>query len=368
MQTLFAFHQCKRSDYEVALEKIHDEFALDLNSMEEQDSDELEKLKLEASEVFRNHIDKGADITAEDARVLESAQKASKYYEQSIKRDFNHLKKSMLSLAEGIEKIFLQILILPLEFAQIASQQENAKLDATRFVKNLLIDRLKYDKSLQKRILDSKISWGDQTEMVRKWYRELVKTDNEFVEYISKKDTSFADDHAIVNHLFRNVILKSELVNKHFEEEDINWEENFVVVKSMIKKLMKSISEEDENLELPELSYSWEEDKEFFEKLFVHAVEEEGFVEPLIADKLKNWDMERVAIVDKVILDLAVTELKNFPSIPVKVTINEYIEISKKYSTPKSKQFINGVLDVVAKDLQAQGLAKKSGRGLIDNK
>jgi N utilization substance protein B len=87
-----------------------------------------------------------------------------------------------------------------------------------------------------------------------------------------------------------------------------------------------------------------------------------------VAQKTKNWEFDRIAYTDRLILMLAICEMLKFPSIPIKVTINEYIEVSKNYSTPKSKQFVNGVLDVIAVDLQEQGLIKKSGRGLIDNK
>jgi len=88
----------------------------------------------------------------------------------------------------------------------------------------------------------------------------------------------------------------------------------------------------------------------------------------LVAEKTKNWEFDRIAYTDRLIIMLAVSEMMHFPSIPIKVTINEFIEVSKSYSTPKSKQFVNGVLDVIAVDLQEKGLIKKSGRGLIDNK
>ena len=90
--------------------------------------------------------------------------------------------------------------------------------------------------------------------------------------------------------------------------------------------------------------------------------------ESLIAEKTKNWDIERIAATDKIIMEMAIAEMINFPSIPVKVTINEYIEVAKRYSTPKSKVFINGILDVIAGELENTGVIRKSGRGLIDNK
>ena len=145
------------------------------------------------------------------------------------------------------------------------------------------------------------------------------------------------------------------------------WTENKTIIRSMLKKTLKETDQE-RSLQLAEVSLSPEEDLDFFQKLFEETSKEDLELDELISKNVKNWEIDRIAMVDKIILKMAIAELKNFPSIPVKVTINEYIEISKLYSTPKSKQFINGVLDVLAKDLQKQGIVKKSGRGLIDNK
>jgi N utilization substance protein B len=119
---------------------------------------------------------------------------------------------------------------------------------------------------------------------------------------------------------------------------------------------------------LPEIAINWEEDKEFFQNIFNLTVENDDENRILIAQKTQNWDIERIAQTDKIILSMAITEMMNFPSIPVKVSINEYIDISKTYSTPKSKQFVNGLLDVLSKELTEKGLIRKSGRGLLDNK
>ena len=142
--------------------------------------------------------------------------------------------------------------------------------------------------------------------------------------------------------------------------------ENKDIIKSLINKTLKSISAD--GAVLAPLSYQWEEDKQFFLDIFDHTIKHESWAEKLIAESAKNWETDRIAQVDMILLKMALSEMINFPSIPVKVTINEYIELSKKYSTPKSKKFVNGILDVLANDLMANGTIKKSGRGLIDNK
>jgi N utilization substance protein B len=137
----------------------------------------------------------------------------------------------------------------------------------------------------------------------------------------------------------------------------------------MVEKTIKAFDPDDkEVLSLHALSLNWEEDKEFMEKLYDEAIDLEPHYRELIARNTRNWEVDRLPLTDRIILEMAIAELLNFPSIPVKVTINEYIELAKNYSTPKSRQFINGILDVIAKELKDSGALRKSGRGLIDNK
>src|SRR5690606_20232284 len=136
-----------------------------------------------------------------------------------------------------------------------------------------------------------------------------------------------------------------------------------------VNKTIKMVEENtDDNLALLDLSASWEDDKAFFEELYAETLKDDEKYEAMISESVQNWDVERVALMDKIILKMALCEMHIFRSIPVKVTINEYIEISKVYSTPKSKQFVNGVLDKLSQDLISSGAIRKSGRGLLDNK
>ena len=142
------------------------------------------------------------------------------------------------------------------------------------------------------------------------------------------------------------------------------------MVRSLASKVLKNAAnlQEENESEMPEIAMNWDEDKEFFQNIFNFTIENDAASKALITQKTKNWDIERLAFTDKVIISMAIAEMKNFPSIPVKVSINEYIDISKTYSTPKSKQFVNGLLDVMSKELTESGEIRKSGRGLLDNK
>jgi len=133
-----------------------------------------------------------------------------------------------------------------------------------------------------------------------------------------------------------------------------------------VDKSLKSYA--DGKIELQKLSLDWDDDKLFIDKLFKSTIELDGQHKQLIARNTKNWEVDRLALTDRVILEMAIAEMIHFPNIPVKVTINEYIELTKEYSTPKSKQFINGILDVISKTMKESGAIKKSGRGLLDNK
>ena len=165
-------------------------------------------------------------------------------------------------------------------------------------------------------------------------------------------------------------MFKTDAIVSFFYEKDLNWAENKPIVRSLALKVLKNAEEtpEPENFTLPEIAINWEEDKEFFQNIFNLSVDSEEKYKDLIAQKTKNWDIDRLASTDKIIITMALAEMAHFPSIPTKVSINEYIDISKNYSTPKSKQFVNGLLDVLAKELTESGEIRKSGRGLLDNK
>lgn len=169
-----------------------------------------------------------------------------------------------------------------------------------------------------------------------------------------------------MQHLLRQVILKHEIPLEYFQQKDLYWEEHADLIKSMAIKTLKSAT--NGPIELSELTGDWDEDRFFVEELVGKALENDKVYEGYLHEQLKNWDIERIALVDMIIMKTALTEMIHFPSIPVKVTINEFIEIAKRYSTLKSGKFVNGNLDRLAEKLKEEGVIRKSGRGLIDNR
>lgn len=375
MQAMFAYKQCKEANYNVAIEKIIQAYEPNMNIMEMQDPVVLEEEKKGVLEIFKKTIKENLKDIADtnfSESVLKEAEKAIEDYRLQVKKDLTGIKKILMNEAGKLYDNYLKILNLLIMFSEFAREGVGTRKSAPdaqlNLVNNVLISHLRENANLKKLILKNNLSWQSQNDMIRAWFRDIVTKDENYTRYLELTKPDAEDDAEIINHLARKIIFKNETIVSFWEDQDLSWLEDHTIIRSMVLKTIKSLIEKGANFELAILSYNWAEDKDFFEKLFELTVKNEIFLQDIVAEKTKNWDFDRIAYTDRLILMLAVSEMMNFPSIPIKVTINEYIEVSKSYSTPKSKQFVNGVLDVIAVNLQEKGLIKKSGRGLIDNK
>jgi N utilization substance protein B len=275
--------------------------------------------------------------------------------------------KNLVSEVEKIYDQYISVLALTTVFADIA--EADKKGSHKNFVDNAWIKALRSNEALKKDALKLNRHWQNKLDQVKLWFRDIVRQDAEYQNYTDKKSPSLEDQKKFINHLLRKVILGKTVINDMFEEEVLRWAEDKDIVKGLVEKTVKSFDPEaGGELVLNTLSINWEEDREFIEILYKRASSLDKEHKELIATNTRNWEVERLPLTDRIILEMAIAELLSFPSIPVKVTINEYIELAKNYSTPKSRQFINGILDVISKELKEAGAVKKSGRGLIDNK
>ena len=365
MQSLFAFEQCKEANYQLALDEIEEHFQPDLNSMEFQDKELLKGQRKMARQLLERKFSKGESPDSDDAKVNAAVKESLAVYNKSVKKDNTFFSKNMVLEVEKLNDLYLSVLGLLISLADSALTDK--KTDFKNFIQNKGILSLRENQELTKALLKSNGNWSSRQELVRDWFREIVKNDEELVKFNALKAQSLEDQKAILKHLIRKVILGKTIINEYFEEEDIRWAEDKEIVKSLAEKTIKSLSEEGK-VEIQKLSLDWEDDSEFMKILFQGAADLDKKHQELISQNTKNWEVDRLPLTDRVILAMAITELIQFPNIPVKVSINEYIELAKHYSTPKSRQFINGILDVIAKELKASGALKKSGRGLIDNK
>ncbi len=364
MQTLFAFDQCKEANHTLAHDLIDERFSPNLNSMEVQDKDLLRKQKKEAIQFF-DKIYKGQAPSREvDEKVGKVAEEALRIYHQQVKKDQDFLGKNSVLEIERLSSLYHSVLSLLTEFAELAAAEK--KVNHSNFVNHLWITAISKNEELNKQLLRSDSGWQKNRDKVRGWFREIIKDDETYLEFIAANKTDEESQKDLIRHLVRKLILGAGPINDFFEEQDIRWAEDKVIVRSLVDKTIKSFA--DGKIEIQKLSLDWEDDKNFIEKLFKNTIELDEKYKQLIAKNTKNWEVDRLPLTDRLIIEMAIAEMIHFPNIPVKVTINEYIELTKEYSTPKSRQFINGILDVISKSMKESGDIKKSGRGLIDNK
>ena len=198
--------------------------------------------------------------------------------------------------------------------------------------------------------------------MVKKLFKAVYNTES-FKEILISEDDSFENQKHSLIKLFKEEICNYDLLHHFFDEKSIYWQDDLDHVSSMIIKTLKSIKENEDLVLMP----LWKDDeKDFALNLLSTAITNKNENDKVLQKYSKNWESERLAKMDSLLMNLAVTEAKEFSSIPLKVTLNEYIEISKFYSTPKSNGFINGVLDKIFADLKKDGKLTKVGRGLIN--
>ncbi|MFD2570899.1 transcription antitermination factor NusB [Spirosoma soli] len=378
MQALYALRQAEFSNQQLALDGIADLFQPDLNSMLPQDKRQLEGYRKLAGLLFEEAIKNNQPAQDEDAptKVLKAANDGYLFYQIRTKKDRQHLAQMLIKQVNSIYDDYLRVLLLMVELghaARIDRERRYRDVDETPFPfesdlnDNSVVKALADHQPLRNEAVRHGISWTEDLGFVRKALREVLKTDETYRAYCEQKTHTADEDQALAQYVLRTLIFKHEIIRGHLAEIDLSWTENSEVVRGLAIRTFKS-AQSAAGLQLEPLTDDWEEDELFLNTLFEKSVENNVDYEQLLADQLKNWDVERVAILDKIILKLAVCELLNFPNIPVKVTINEYIELAKAYSTPKSGKFVNGILDNLSEKLQTSGRLRKSGRGLLDNK
>ena len=233
-----------------------------------------------------------------------------------------------------------------------------------RFTNNKLIEQLRNNESLLRFVDQHKLNWSNYPELIKETYTRIIKSE-EYAAYKSSESSGYAEDKKLVTFVYTHIVFTSELLDSIMEEQSIYWNDDLEFITSMIVKTFKKFKEEDgPDKKLMEL-YKNREDRDYAVRLYRQTIiHRDDYVE-YIKENTRNWDLERIAFMDILIMQMALAELIGFPTIPTKVTLNEYLEISKYYSTSKSNIFINGVLDKVVSQLKEEKKIVKSGRGLI---
>ncbi len=240
-----------------------------------------------------------------------------------------------------------------------------------KFIHNPLLVQLAENKDLEKKTDALHINWKSEKELVLKLYNQIRETEI-YKEYLVSGDTGYKAEKRVIEKLFEEVLIPSESLHFYFEDINLNWTDDYFLVAQLVLMTMSSYKVSwNENRALPtlfkdELDEDGGQDLIFARDLFKKTIKYSDEFLEIIKPKIVNWEIDRVALMDMLILKMALVELTEMPSIPVKVTMNEFIEISKYFSTPKSKIFINGILDSLIIELKASGKIKKAGRGLIE--
>lgn len=298
-------------------------------------------------------------------------------YFQSDEDNFRRTENEMLNAIERIYDLYLYLMLTFEELANIEERRldelkskirpTEADLNPNRkFIENSVFKMLIENKSLRRAAEENKVNWiGDENqEMFRKVMGHIRESENYFA-YMNNQDLGFDSDLEFTMALFKSEIANSELIYHFFEEKSIQWMDDIDLACAMVLKTLKSVQAE-ETIEILPLHKDEKDEKDFVRILLRQTIDRDQENLKLIDDLTKNWDLDRIAKMDIIIMKMAITELQEFNSIPKKVTLNEYIEISKFYSTPKSNAFINGILDKAIDRLEKENKIQKIGRGLMD--
>lgn len=360
VQYLYAYKQCERANVDVVKEQLDEQFTPDLFLNPDADKEKLGEQKKQAKDLFGKFFKEPAKFNASavEEEVADAVKEALAEYARMNQRDQKNMRNMMLKNINQILMNAGQILQLLYWF-----KRQDTQNDPLLFKENKALMHLEEHQALRVLVNRTPIDWQRYASDVKPWLKSLGMPELEKKE----NETGFEYNLRILQHVVSEQIMKDERFNDFFEERDINWQENKKMTRSLLNKLFDNFKEDtDQSDDL--LEFDVEEEMEFIGNLYDHTLANESIYEEYISSKTKNWELDRLAFMDQVILKTALGEMTYFYNIPVKVSINEYIDIAKRYSTQKSKKFVNGLLDSLSQELQENGLIRKSGRGLIDNR
>ena len=234
----------------------------------------------------------------------------------------------------------------------------------TKFAANSVLRILSHSKSLEKATKENHLKWTENRDLLKQMFKDIQEC-SEYQEYLASEVRGFEHDKESVVKLFKRHLVNFELMHDYLEEQGIFWNDDIDLTASMVLRSLKAIKESDTDIEFLPLWKEGDEEEEFCRQLFRKTLSTGADTKERVALVTPNWETDRIAIMDLVLLKMAIAEAIYFESIPTKVTMNEYIELAKFYSTPKSATFINGVLDTLMPKMVEEGKIKKVGRGLI---
>ena len=300
-------------------------------------------------------------------------------YFQSEDKNTKKLESETFLSLERMHDLYLFLLMIGNELTHLSElKMEEAKKKRLpteedlspnmKFVDNKVLGLLAENKDLEGYVKDRQLSWSNDQELMVK-FNSFLREHVVFQEYMSSTTGGFKEDQKFVVDIYKKVIPEFDLLLSELQDKSIFWgyDEIDFVLSMVIKSVKRFSSKSGPADKILPLYRDKAEDVEFIKSLLKKTISGDKENSTMIADKTKNWDVDRIAMVDILLMKMALTELLHFKSVPVKVTLNEYIDLSKWYSTPKSKVFVNGVLDKIVLELKEKGILKKTGRGLLES-
>jgi len=296
-------------------------------------------------------------------------------YFKSENDSLNNVEKELLHSINKAFDLYHYLLLLPIELVdfadskiQLAKQKHIASHEDlnpnTRFVENGLVKLIRENEALNEHVTKHKIGWGNYPELIRNLYQQLSVTEY-FQAYMDGENSTFNDDKQLIINILSKELEDSDEFYQFLEEQSIYWNDDLEFMLSMVIKTLKKFCEGQPASTSLFPMYRSDDDEDYIKRLLKKVISNHEENVNLIEEYTQNWEVDRIASMDVLIMELALTEIKEFPSIPVKVSFNEYIEIAKYYSTDQSSTFINGVLDKIIISLRKKNLFVKQGRGLI---
>jgi len=238
---------------------------------------------------------------------------------------------------------------------QVTHREES--LD-TRFVDNAFVKQLECNRQLKKFHSTLAHTWDDESAYLQQLYKDIIESVY-YKEYMELPATDYETDRELWCQLYKQLVMKDERIDEILEDQNLYWNDDRTVVDTFVMKTMRHIEAEQEpNVPLlPE--FKDESDQAFAIDLFRASISNDNYYRTLISGNLRNWEFNRLAYMDVIIMQVALAEILEFPCIPVAVSINEYVELAKCYSTPSSGGYVNGILDAVCRRLDYEGILRK---------
>ncbi len=299
---------------------------------------------------------------------LKTVQLVYAYYENEGKTVENAEKEFLFSLQKAHELYYTLLLLMvsinhiarrTVEMQQNRARRLNEGEISTRFIDNLFINQLRDNEQLRKFQDSENVAWAEDDEMLRRIYIKITEQDF-YKAYMKEEHHSYEDDRELWRKIYRHLLTDNEEIDALLEERSIYWNDDKTIVDTFVLKTIRHFEEEKGAQQKLLPDFKDNDDLEYAKKLFRTSIKNKEWAKKLIAEQTKNWDVDRIALMDLVILQVALTEIATFPEIPLNVSINEYVEIAKAYSTPQSGKYVNGMLDTIGKRLISEGLIEKN--------